>query len=169
MIISAIWAQSKNGVIGVNNQIPWHLPDDLKFFKRTTLGHHIITGRKNYESVGKPLPGRTNVIVTRNRGYAVSGCPVVHSVEDALSLAHKAGEEEVFIVGGGEIYKAALPYLQKLYMTLIDTEIEGDVYFPEIDWTKWDIIGQEDHPVDERHKFSFSFKVFEPKPRRITA
>lgn len=166
MIISAIWAQTKNGVIGKNNRIPWHLPDDLKYFKRTTLGHHVITGRKNFESVGKPLPGRTNIIVTRNRDYAISLCPVVHSVEEALSLAFEEGEKEVFIVGGGEIYRAALPYLHRLYMTLIDTELEGDVYFPEINWSKWAIIGQEDHPADEKHQYSFSFKVFEPGPRR---
>ena len=165
MRVSAIWAQDRQGVIGSDNQIPWYLPDDLKYFKRCTLGHHIISGRKNFESIGKPLPRRTNIIVTRNPFYAVTGCVVLHSVEEALSFAFANGDDEAFIVGGGEIYRLAMPYVDKLYITDVDAEVEGDVYAPEIDRSSWDKIGQEFHPADDRHKFSFTFRVFERAPR----
>lgn len=167
MIVSAIWAQARNGVIGKENRIPWHLPDDLKYFKRCTLGHHIITGRKNFESVGKPLPGRTNIIVTRNPDYVVSACIVVHSVGKALSFAFENGEHEAFIVGGGEIYKLALPIVDRLYVTMIDADIEGDVFAPEVDWTQWKEVSTAHHNPDERHKYAFNFKVYERKNTRV--
>ena len=165
MLISAIVAVSRNGVIGKDNQIPWYLPEDLKFFKRTTLDHHILMGRKNYQSIGKPLPKRTNVVITRDPYFVSTGCVVVHSIEEALQVAHDNGETEAFIIGGGEIYKQAMPYVQKLYISEVDVEVEGDVFFPEIDKSEWDVVSEEHFPFNERNAFSFTVRVYERKDR----
>lgn len=163
MIISAIVAVAKGGVIGKDNDIPWYLPADLKYFKRTTLDHHIIMGRKCYQSIGKPLPKRTNIILTRNPFYIVSNCLVAHSLEEALSLAKENGEKEAFIIGGGEIYKKAIPYLDKIYITDVDLDVEGDIFFPEINWENWEQIACEKHKPDEKNAYAYSFMVFERK------
>ncbi len=164
MIVSAIVATAKNNVIGKENGIPWHLPDDLKYFKRTTLNHHIIMGRKSYESIGRPLPKRTNIIVTRDPFYTVSNCLVAHSVEEALTLALDNSEEEAFIVGGGEIYTQALPFVERLYLTEIDLEVEGTVHFPELNMDEWKLISSEAHKADEKNEHDYVFKVLERVP-----
>jgi dihydrofolate reductase len=161
MIISAIAAIAKNNVIGYNNDIPWNMPKDMKFFMRTTTGHHIIMGRKNFESLGRPLPRRTNIVITRNPFYISTGCIIVHSLEEALSVAKENGEEEVFIIGGGIVYDQAMDYLDKIYLTEIDIEVEGDVFFPQVDETIWKETSVEFSPADEKNKADMVFKVFE--------
>ena len=163
MIISAIAAMDRNRVIGKDNQIPWYLPADLKFFKRTTLHHHVLMGRKNYQSIGKPLPKRTNVVITRNPYFISSGCIVVHSIEEALEVAHHNQEEEVFIIGGGEIYAQAMPFTQRMYLSEIDAEFDGDVFFPEFDMSEWDITSEEYHAPDNKNKYPFTVRIYERK------
>lgn len=138
MIISMIAAMGKNRVIGSNNQMMWHLPQEFKYFKETTYGHCIITGRKNFEATGRPLPGRTNIIVTRNKDYQAEGCFVVHSLGEALSFAKEKGESEVFICGGGQIYQESIDIVDKIYLTCVDFEKDGEVYFPNFDKDKFD-------------------------------
>ena len=161
MIVSAILAAAKNNVIGKDNNIPWHLSADLKYFKKTTLNHHIIMGRKTYSSIGKALPKRTNIIITRNPYFIVSNCIVVHSIDEALEFALENGEEEVFIIGGGEIYKQSMPYLDKIYLTEVDLDIKGDAHFPELDKKEWKVISEDHHPSDEKNEFAYTFKILE--------
>ncbi len=160
MIISAIVATAHNGVIGKDNEIPWYLPADFAYFKRVTLNHHIIMGRNCYESIGRPLPKRTNVIVTRNPFYIASGCVIVHSVEEGLKLAKENGEEEVFIIGGGEIYKQTMHLLDKIYITEVDLNTEGSVFFPEINTSEWHLVSEEKHLKDEKNEWDYTFKIF---------
>jgi dihydrofolate reductase len=133
--LSLIVATAKNRVIGVNNTLPWHLPEDLKRFRALTTGHHIIMGRKTYDSLGRLLPGRTTVIVTRNQAYKVEGAIVVHSLEDAIVAC--GDDQEVFLIGGAELYQDGLKLANKLYITEIDAEYEGDAFFPEFDLSEW--------------------------------
>lgn len=161
MLVSAIVAAARNRVIGKDNQIPWYLSSDLKYFKRTTLGHHVIMGRKSFESIGRPLPKRTNIIITRAPYYAASGCLVARSLPEALSIAHANGETEAFIIGGGEIYALSLPLLDKLYLTEVDAAPEGDVFFPELDFPEWELISSESHPADDKNDHAYTFKVYE--------
>ena len=163
MIISAIVATAQNGVIGKDNEIPWYLPADFAYFKRVTLNHHIIMGRNCYESIGRPLPKRTNVIVTRNPFYIASGCVIVHSVEEGLKLAEMNGEEEVFIIGGGEIYKQTMHLLDKIYITEVDLNTEGSVFFPKINTNEWHLVSEEKHLKDEKNEWDYTFKIFEKK------
>lgn len=155
----------KNNVIGKDGDIPWHLPDDFKYFKKTTLNHHIIMGRKCFESIGRPLPKRTNVILTRNPFYLVSNCLVVPSLEEALAVAKDNGDEEAFICGGGQIYALAMDLCDKLYITEIDMEVPGKkealIRFPEVDKDIWKLVWEEQHPKDERHEHTFTFRQFE--------
>ncbi len=163
MIISLIAALAKNRVIGKDNDLPWHLPDDMKFFMQSTKGHCVIMGRKNYESLPpkyRPLANRTNIVVTRQQGFKAEGCHVVHSLEDALAFAKQQGESEVFVIGGAEIYKQALLYADLLYLTEIDATITGDTYFPPVDHTKFMEQSRVQHPVDEKHKYSFDFVLY---------
>jgi len=166
MLVSAIVAMDKNRVIGVNNAIPWHLPADFRYFKRKTIEHHIVMGRKCFDSIGKPLPKRTNIILTRNPYYLATGCLVFHTLEDALSVAYDNKEEECFIIGGTEIYKLAWEYLDRLYITEVDTEVEFGkedqvVYFPEVDGTDWKEVSSTPKEADEKNKFNYTFKVYE--------
>jgi dihydrofolate reductase len=163
MIVSAIVAVAKNNVIGIKNQIPWYLPADLKFFKKTTLDHHVIMGRKTFESIGKPLPNRTNVVITRDPFYAATGCMVVHSLDEALALAEKNGENEAFIIGGGQMYEQSWPRLDKIYLTEVDATMLGDVYFPKIDAKEWEEVFWETHPSDEKNQYGYTFRVLERK------
>ena len=167
MIISAIVAKAANNAIGIDNQLPWHLPNDLKWFKSHTLNHHVIMGRKSFESLGKPLPRRTNIIITRDEQFFHSDCIVVKSIDEALLVAHKNGEEEVFILGGGQIYKQTTALWDKLYITEVEASPEADTHFPEIDLSDFTLIFEESHPSDERHKFRYTFKVFEHKRCRV--
>jgi dihydrofolate reductase len=126
---------ARNGVIGKDNRLPWHLPEDLKRFKRLTMGHHIIMGRKTYESIGKLLPGRTSLIVTRRQHYLAPGAITVHSLEEAIERC--ANDDEIFVIGGAEIYRAALPLADRLLITQIDRDVAGDTVFPPVDWSHW--------------------------------
>lgn len=154
--IIMIAAMDQNRVIGADNQMPWHLPDDLKFFKQKTLGKPVIMGRKTYESIGaKPLPGRRNLVITRNASYELNGAEGFSSVEAALETCE--GESDVVIMGGGQLYQQCLPFAQRLYVTLVHTEVEGDTSFPEWKSTQWKEVEREHHSQDEKHAFSFEF------------
>ena len=163
MIISTIVAVAKNNVIGKDNDIPWYLPADLKYFKKVTTGHYIVMGRKCYESIGRPLPKRTNVIVTRNPFFIATGCLVTHNVAEAVQLAEANGEEEVFIIGGGQIYEIALPHVNRIYLTEVDLEVEGDIFFPEINPKEWRLIEEIKHDADEKNEYDYTFKILERK------
>lgn len=164
MTISLIAALSENRVIGKNNDLPWHLPDDMKYFMQTTKKHHVIMGRKNYDSIPekfRPLPNRTNIVVTRQKDFHAPGCIVVNSIERGLEIANNNQETEVFIIGGAEIYNQGFTFATRLYLTEIHTHIEGDTYFPEFDKSQWKEVLRKHHLIDERHKFPFDFVVFE--------
>ena len=160
MIISCIVAKAKNNVIGLDNKMPWHISEDLKYFKRVTSGHSIILGRKNFESIGKALPNRTNIIVTRDKAFKCPGCVVVNLIERALTYAFDQGEDEAFIIGGGQIYEQTKEYWDKLYITEIDERFEGDVYFPALDSTDWKLVSQECHNKSDTNKYDFCFNVY---------
>ena len=161
MIISCAVAMAKNRVIGRYNDIPWYLPADLQYFKKTTLGHTVIMGRNCYVSIGRPLPKRTNIIITRDPFFISSVCPVARSIPEALRIAHQAGEEEVFIIGGGQIYEQTMDLWDKLYITEVDIEVEGDVFFPDLDMNQWRLISESANQKDEKNLFDYTFKVFE--------
>ena len=163
MIISSIVAVAKNRVIGSDNDIPWRLSTDLKYFKKQTSGHHIIMGRKSFLSIGKPLPKRTNVIVTRDPYFIASNCIVVHSIPEALEIAERNGEEEAFITGGGMIYEQTMGIVDRLYVTEVDAEPEGDVHFPEMDYSEWKLISEDPRQKGERDDHDFNFKIYERK------
>ncbi|MBP7273374.1 MAG: dihydrofolate reductase [Saprospiraceae bacterium] len=163
MIVSAIVATAQNGVIGKDNQIPWYLPADLKYFKQITLHHHIIMGRKCFESIGNPLPKRTNIVITRNPFWSVTNGLVAHTIEEALNIAFDNGEDEVFIIGGGEIYQQSLLYWDKIYWTQVDIAVSGDVFFPEINLSEWKLLNKECHQADDKNEFDYCFNVFERK------
>ena len=159
MIISAIVATAHDNVIGKKNEIPWYLPADLKYFKRTTLGHHILMGRNSHESIGKPLPGRVNIVVTRQAFYKAKGCMVVNSLEEGIEFARHNGEEELFIIGGAQIYEQSLPLWDKLYQTVIDLEVDGgDAFFPAIG-TGWEELSSVKGITDDKNEFEHYFKV----------
>lgn len=159
--ISIIAAIAQNNVIGKDNQLIWYLPADLKHFKNLTTGHHIIMGRNTFESIGKPLPNRTSVIITSKKNYFQKGCIVVNTLEDALNSVEK--DDEVFIIGGDSIYRQALPIADQLYITHIHKNFEGDVFFPGIDESHWQLEKEEHHPPDEKNTLSFSFKEYKKK------
>ncbi|APZ43695.1 type 3 dihydrofolate reductase [Acidihalobacter ferrooxydans] len=156
-VVSLIAAVARNGVIGLDNELPWRLPDELKRFKAITLGKPIVMGRKTYASIGRPLPGRENRVVSRSPGLEIEGCRVFARLEDALA----GPEDEVMVIGGAQIYAAALPLAQRLYLTAVDAEVEGDARFPEIDPKTWRELSREPHPADERHAHAFVFRVLE--------
>jgi len=158
-ILSMIVAHADNRVIGKDNDMPWHLPADLAYFKRTTLGKPIIMGRKTYESIGRPLPGRKNIVISRDEGYRAEGVEVVGSVEAALALVSDV--EEVMVIGGGAIYKHCLPAAQRLYITHIDANIVGDTYFPEYDLNEWQLAVSEVKAADEKNNYQLRFNVYE--------
>lgn len=163
MIISLIAAMAKNRVIGKDNDLPWHLPDDMKFFQSKTKGHVVVMGRKNFDSLPekfKPLPNRTNVILTRQQGFEVADCYTFHSLDDAIQFGRDNGEEELFVIGGGEIYNLALEIADRVYLTEISENYEGDTFFPELP-TSWEETSRTHHPADDRHKSSFDFVVYE--------
>lgn len=160
-MLSIIVAVAENNVIGRNNDLIWHLPRDLKHFKETTTGHHIIQGRKTFESCGKPLPNRTNIIVTRDQNYEVEDCIVVHSLEEAIKAAEN--DNEAFIIGGGNIYKQALPLVDRIYLTKIHEKFDGDTFFPEIDMNDWKIVEKQDFEPDERNRYPFTIFIFDRK------
>ncbi|MBU0697127.1 MAG: dihydrofolate reductase [Bacteroidetes bacterium] len=158
MTISIIVATDEENGIGKNNQLMWHLPKDLKFFKSTTSGHPVIMGRKTYDSVGKPLPNRRNIIITRQKDLKIEGVEVFNELENAIKAC--VDEEEVFIVGGGEIYKQALPFTDKIYLTKVHHTFNADAFFPELNYSEWKLISKEEHEPDEKHAYCFSFITF---------
>jgi dihydrofolate reductase len=161
-MISAIVAVAKNGVIGKEGGLPWYLPAELARFKEVTMGHPIIMGRKTHESIGRALPGRTNIVITRDKDYkATEGCMVVNSLDEAIEQAKKAGgANEIFIIGGASIYEQAMPLLDRIYLTKVDAEIDGDKFF-KYDPKKWNQISSEKHSADDKNKYGFEFTVLE--------
>lgn len=158
-MLTLIAATSTNNALGKDNQLVWHLPDDFKRFKSLTSGHYIIMGRKTFESFPKPLPNRTHVIITRQKNYeAPEGCIVVPSLEKAIEVCPK--NDEVYIIGGGEIYKQSIDIADKVELTRVHTTVEADAFFPEINPEKWKIVFEEHHEKDEKHAFDFTFQTF---------
>ena len=163
MNITLVVAASENNAIGLNNQLLWHLPKDMRFFKNTTWGMPILMGRKTFESMGsKPLNGRLNIIITRNKNWLNEDVSVVHTMEEAMALATKFSYKELLVIGGGEIYEMALPLAQKIWLTRVHTTIEGDVYFPKLN-TEWEMVSSTQNTADEKHKFSFDFECWKRK------
>ncbi len=158
MRISLVVAASTNNVIGRNGELPWRISDDLKHFKAVTMGHPIVMGRRTFESIGRPLPGRTNIVLTTQRDYAADGCKVVHSPAAALRAAETA--DEIMVIGGGEVYALFLPMAARVHLTRVDATIEGDAYFPELLPNEWQLIEDDARPRGE-NDFAFSFQVFE--------
>jgi dihydrofolate reductase len=167
MTISAIVAVGKNRIIGRDNQIPWYLPADLGYFKRMTLDHHIIMGRNSFQSIGRPLPKRTNVVISRDPFFIATGCVRAFSIPEALKIAQNNGEIEAFIIGGGEIYKQSVDLWTRLYLTEVAIDMgektQADVFFPELDFSKWTLISEEKHLKDDKNECDYTFKVFEKK------
>lgn len=155
--LSLIAAVAANGVIGAENRLLWHISEDLRHFKMTTAGHSVLMGRKTWESLGRPLPGRRNIVITRQQGYGAAGCEVVGSLDEALALC--AGEEEVFVIGGGEVYRQALPRASRLYLTLVHREYEGDTFFPEVDPEEWTEVYRDKHMRGQNFEHPFSFVI----------
>ncbi|RYF82224.1 MAG: dihydrofolate reductase [Chitinophagaceae bacterium] len=163
-MISLIVAASENNAIGKNNQLLWHLPKDLKFFKNCTWGMVVIMGRKTFESVGKPLPGRLNIVVTSNEAWKAEGVQTAASLQDAIQKATFANFKEIFIIGGGEIYRQALPIAHKVYLTRVHATIEGDTFFPALDEAAWELTHKDELKADEKHAYDFSFEVWNKRP-----
>ena len=164
-----IWAQAENRVIGRNNKLPWYLPEDLKFFKRTTFGKPVIMGRKTFDSIGKPLPGRANIIITRHPDDLPETVTGVTSLEAAIDTAEANalvnGEEEIIIMGGAQIYELALPLADRLYVTHVHAEVEGDAFFPEVDWSRFGEVSRADFKAAGPNPYDYSFVVYD----RVTA
>ena len=165
MTLSIIVAAARNGVIGSNNALPWHLPGDLRYFKRITMGKPVVMGRRTFESIGRLLPGRTNIVVTRQPDYAFEGLRVVASLEQALALAEDIalidGVEELMVIGGAEIYRAALPLAARIYLTEVHADVEGDAFLPAIEWSEWREISRQQFAADDGNPYPYSFVVFE--------
>ncbi len=159
--VSLIVAMAKNRVIGIDNTLPWRLPADLKHFKTLTMGHHIVMGRKTYESIGKPLPGRTSVVVTRNPEYAAPGVIVASSLQAAISAC--GDDDEIFVIGGAELYQQAIALADRIYLTEIDADISGDAYFPEFKLDEWLELSRDKHSQLEPQPLQFDFVVYHRK------
>lgn len=160
MIVSLIVAMDETRAIGIDNELPWHLSQDLKHFKRITMGHHLIMGRKTYQSIGGILPGRTMIILTRNKGFQAEGCLIAHSFQEALHLAEERGEEEVFVIGGASVFEQALPISDRLYLTRVHTEVEADTYFPAFQREDWELVSETRYEADPDNQYPFTIKYF---------
>ena len=165
MIRTIIVARAENNVIGKDNQLIWRMPNDLKFFKEKTSGHYVLMGRKSYESMGKPLPNRLNIVITRNKEYAIEGAMVVHSLQEALDFSEQQKQKEVYILGGGEIYKQAFEkqVVDKIYLTEIKDTFEGDTYFPEFNKNEWKEVAREEYQADHLNPHDYAFVTLEKK------
>lgn len=164
MIISMIAAMGSNRVIGRDNDLPWHLPDDFIYFQKTTRDHFVVMGRKNWESLPhkfRPLPNRTNIIITRQPTYLAEGATVVSKLEEAIKIANQNGEKEIFIIGGGEIYRIGLSIADKIYLTEIQSDFEGDVTFPVFSKDQWNETSRIAHSIDKKHAYAFDFVTYE--------
>ena len=163
MNVSLIVAVSENGIIGQKGQLPWRLSHDLRRFKRLTMGHHLVMGRRTYESIGRPLPGRTSVVISRNPQFRAADCLVARDLAGAFEMARE--DSEVFVIGGRQIYELALPHVSRLYWTQVHARVEGDTSFPSIDWEQWELVEQESIAADDRNEFASTFRLYQ----RITA
>jgi dihydrofolate reductase len=161
MRVSILVAVAENGVIGRGGKLPWHLGDDLKRFKQLTMGHTIVMGRKTWESIGRALPGRRNVVISRQAGYQADGAEVVANLEDALRAAESAGDEEAFIIGGAEIYRLAMSRAERLYVTRVRAEVEGDAHFSDFRGTDWRLVDSAQHGADAKNDYPFVFEVYQ--------
>jgi len=165
MRLAMIAAQSRNRVIGINNKLPWYLPEDLKYFKRVTLGKPIVMGRKTFESIGRPLPGRTNIVITRDPSWDHPGVRVVHGLDEGVELAESLalidGVDEAVVIGGAEIYGLCLPRAERLYLTQVHAEISGDAFFPELEAAEWQEMAREDFAADGPNPYDYSFIVLD--------
>ena len=162
---SMIVAMAENRVIGINNNLPWYLPNDLKYFKQVTMGKPILMGRKTFESIGKPLPGRANIVITRNKEWAADGIKIVHSLESAYQLAESIveidGQDEVMVIGGDQIYQSSLPSIDRISLTKVHAEVKGDAWFPELDWSEWKEVAREDFSAEGPNPYDYSFIVLD--------
>lgn len=163
MTISIIVAASENNVIGKDNQLPWHLPADLKYFKNTTWAMPVVMGRKTFDSIGKPLTGRRNIVLTRNKNWKKQGVEVATNVHEAVKKAIAYDVKEIFIIGGAEIFKSSFPLVQRVYLTKIHAKVDGDVYFPDLPDKEWRLVRNQDCEPDDKNVFSYSFQVWERK------
>jgi dihydrofolate reductase len=161
MLISAIAAVAQNGAIGDRGALPWHLPADLAWFRQHTTGHCVIMGRKSFQSIGRPLPRRTNIVVSGNTAFQAAGVLVATSIEMALRLAEEQGETESFIIGGGELYRQTVGYWNRVYLTEVEASPEGDVFFPELNAEDWREVFRQAHPPDGKHSYGFVFRILE--------
>ncbi|PUV21703.1 dihydrofolate reductase [Sphingobacterium athyrii] len=159
--ITLIVAASENNAIGINNQMPWHLPNDFKYFKRNTVDHSILMGRKTFDAIGKALPDRRNIVITRNADFQEEDIDVANSIQEALLYCRD--EREVFIIGGANIYQQALPLANKVLLTRVHTTIQGDAFFPELSSEEWELISAEPHQADDKHAFDYTFEVYTRK------
>lgn len=161
-MISLLFAMDRNHGIGYQNDLPWYIPEDLKYFKKVTMGHTIVMGRKTFDSIGKALPGRKNVILTRDQEYvAPENTVVIHSIDELLKLNHKNQDEEFFVIGGAEIFKQILPWTDKLYITFIDAEYNADTFFPKINWEEWKILSSKPGEQQQEAGVAYTFSVYE--------
>lgn len=161
MTISLVVAASENNVIGKDNRLLWHLPNDMKFFKNTTWGMPVIMGRKTYESLGKPLAGRTNIVMTRDKSWTANGTTVTSNMDEAMSAAGETDAKEIFVIGGGEIFKQVLPQANRVYLTRVHATLEGDAFFPELPAKEWKLLSQLDFTADAKHAYAYSFQVWQ--------
>jgi dihydrofolate reductase len=161
MKLSIIVAVAEDGVIGRDNDLPWYLPADLKRFKQLTMGHHLLMGRKTFEAIGRALPGRTTVVISRGRPSLPEEVQLAGSLEEALTLAAQADDDEAFVAGGAQIYHLALPRADRLYLTQIHAAFEGDTRFPELVESEWQLVSREDHEPDGKNEYSYSFLVYD--------
>lgn len=165
--LALIVAVADNAVIGRGNDLPWHLPDDLKYFKRVTMGKPLIMGRKTFESIGRPLPGRANLVLSRDPDWQAEGVQVGDDPQHLLAIARQhaeqSGVDEVMVIGGAGVYASLLPLVERLYVTRVHAEIDGDVYFPLRDWSAWQRVSQQEHSADAAHQYPFSFEIYTRK------
>ena len=161
MRITLVAALDRRRVIGHGSEIPWRLPEDQKAFKRLTLGHCLVMGRVTFESIGRPLPGRTSIVLTRNPAWCAEGATVAADLDVALELARERGETECFVVGGADVYRAALPRADRMVLTRVDAEVVGDVHFPEVDFEAWKLVAEERYEPDDRHAHGFAIQDWE--------
>lgn len=163
MILTLVVAAARNNVIGKDNQLLWRLPNDTRYFKNVTWGMPVLMGRKTFESLGKALAGRTNIVLTRNSSWKAEGATTVKSLDDAIFLAKQMDVKELMVIGGGEIYKMAMPKASRIHLTRVEAEPEGDAWFPEIDPLTWKIVRKEDFQADDKHAYAYSFQVWEKR------
>ena len=161
MIISLVVAAANNNAIGKNNQLLWHLPNDMKYFKNVTWGMPVVMGRKTFESLGKPLPGRKNIVLTKQEGWKAEGVVAIKEFKDALFLAGEMDVKEIMVIGGGEIYCSVFDRANRIHLTRVDTDLEGDTFFPVIDPKNWKLVSQKNYEADAKHAYNYSFQVWE--------